>query len=91
MIEITTLELKRIAFKVLCQVKEVCDAQNIRYFLDGGTLLGAVRHGGYIPWDDDIDICMPRPDYEKFIDYCKNNDTAFGVACYQTDIINFVF
>lgn len=85
MIEIASDELKQIAFNVLCQVKAVCEDQNIRYFLDGGTLLGAVRHGGFIPWDDDIDICMPRPDYERFIEYCKNNDTSFGVVSHKID------
>lgn len=83
--ELSIAELKQIAFNVLCKVRDVCEAQKIRYFLDGGTLLGAVRHGGFIPWDDDIDICMPRPDYERFIDYCQNNDTEFKVISNKTD------
>lgn len=78
-------ELKKIAFEVLCRVRDVCVSLGLRYFLDGGTLLGAIRHKGYIPWDDDIDICMPRPDYDKFIEYCKNNKTSFGLVSNEID------
>ena len=52
--------------EVLEDIDKVCKKHNIRYFAEWGTLLGAVRHGGFIPWDDDLDICMFRDDYEKF-------------------------
>lgn len=59
-------ELRQIQLEILDEVHSFCVSRHLSYSLCGGTLLGAVRHGGYIPWDDDIDIFMPRPDYERF-------------------------
>ncbi|MCR5294616.1 MAG: LicD family protein, partial [Lachnospiraceae bacterium] len=64
--------LKRIwaaQMEVLSDIDRVCRRHNIKWFADCGTLMGAVRHGGYIPWDDDLDICMLRDDYERFLKY----------------------
>ena len=65
--ELNINEIRKVQLAILKEVAQYCDENNIRYSLAYGTLLGAIRHKGYIPWDDDIDIFMPRPDYERFI------------------------
>lgn len=66
-------EIKQISLNILIDVASFCDENNIKYYLACGTLLGAIRHKGFIPWDDDLDIMMPRPDYNRFIDTYKND------------------
>lgn len=66
-------DIQLVQFDILKSFAKCCDENGFRYYLCGGTLLGAIRHKGFIPWDDDIDVLMPRPDYEKFISWCKNN------------------
>jgi len=56
---------------ILDVLDEICARHNLRYFIDFGTLLGAYRHNGFIPWDDDLDITMPWPDYCQFVNICK--------------------
>lgn len=60
-------EIRKIQLDILIQVDKFCREHKLRYSLGYGTLIGAVRHKGFIPWDDDIDIMMPRPDYERFL------------------------
>lgn len=79
-------ELKKIQKEILDEVVKFCEENNIRYFLAYGTMLGAIRHKGYIPWDDDIDIHMPRPDYEKFIElYNKKSDSDYQIVTHELD------
>lgn len=73
-VQLTQLEIAK-------EVKRVCDENNIRYFLYRGTFLGAVRHKGFIPWDDDMDFGMLRSDYEKF---CRIAQEKLNAAyCFQ--------
>lgn len=69
--ELNVLKAKELF--MLEYIDNVCREQGIKYSLAAGTLLGAVRHEGFIPWDDDIDIMMLREDYEKFLLYCNKN------------------
>lgn len=71
--EVELSELKGIQINILKYVKEICNEYGLRYYLCGGTLLGAIRHKGFIPWDDDIDIFMPIDDYKKFIELFNKN------------------
>lgn len=71
--ELTIKETQAVSLEILKIIADICDEQNLRYSLIYGTLIGAIRHHGYIPWDDDVDIMMPRPDYDKLLAYLKNN------------------
>lgn len=61
-----------VQLEVLRVIDEICTRHNIAYYADWGTLLGAIRHKGFIPWDDDLDICMMRKDYERFLKIAEN-------------------
>lgn len=78
-------QVKQVEYALLCKIDDVCSKEGISYSLVGGTLLGAVRHKGFIPWDDDIDIAMPRADYEHFFEYCKTHDCDFEGFCAESN------
>lgn len=60
-------KIHKVVLYILLSFDKICRENNLTYFLDSGTALGAVRHGGFIPWDDDVDVGMPRKDYERFL------------------------
>ena len=89
-IELTTNELRQlqlIELEMLIEVDRICRKCGIKYTLDGGTLIGAVRHNGFIPWDDDLDVTFVHEEYEKFYEACKTElDTErFFFQDYRTD------
>lgn len=68
---LTLAELQGELLKLLLRFDAFCKERGLRYSLDSGMLLGAVRHKGFIPWDDDVDVDMPRPDYERLMAFEK--------------------
>ena len=78
-------ELKTIQLDLLQKTADFCENNGLRYFLCGGTLIGAIRHKGYIPWDDDIDIAMPRPDYDRFIRTFNQSTNYYQVVNLDTN------
>lgn len=80
-VEIQTEELKALELDVLRYIQRKCQENGLRYYLMFGTLLGAVRHKGFIPWDDDIDIAMTRPDFKKLMDLAEaDQDSPYKVV-----------
>lgn len=71
-------EIQGVSLEVLKDITDLMDSNGFEYILAYGTLLGAIRHKGFIPWDDDIDIMMPRPDYENFLKYTSENKVKLG-------------
>ena len=90
--------LQEIELENLRMLMEICEKNHLRYYLIGGSLLGAMRHRGFIPWDDDIDVGLPRPDYNRFVQIAKGYLPAHmdvktmssdpNYKCYFTRLIN---
>jgi lipopolysaccharide cholinephosphotransferase len=90
-IDIDIRDVQIIQLEILLELDKICKRNNIKYQLFAGTLLGAIRHNGFIPWDDDIDVCMLRSDYEKFIKVC-NHDLAssYFLQNYKSDKYSYL-
>lgn len=84
-------EMKRLQVCILKDLANFCDEKNIKYFLGYGTLLGAIRHKGFIPWDDDIDIIMPRPDYNEFLKLANGNLNTNYHALSMNNTKNYIY
>ncbi len=90
--------LQKIELENLDVLISVCEKYNLRYYLIGGTLIGVLRHQGFIPWDDDIDVGLPRPDYNRFVELIKKELPEYmdvktmtsdpNYKCYFTRLIN---
>lgn len=86
--DIRTLQLK--CLDILLYFQKICEKNHLTFYLAGGTAIGALRHKGFIPWDDDIDVFMPRPDYEKLTKIWNSEaDTSRYIFCRSTDKINY--
>lgn len=72
-------------YKLALEFKKICKQNNLKYFIIAGSLLGAVRHGGFIPWDDDIDFAMPRPDYKRFLELAKEINFPYKLRDFSVD------
>lgn len=78
---LTTEEFKSLTLDMMDHFAHFCEENSLRYVIDYGTLLGAVRHKGFIPWDDDIDVTMPREDYRRFLNMVNKQKKVIGGVC----------
>lgn len=83
-------KVKHYLLETMDYFHEFCETHNLEYFIIGGTLLGAIRHEGFIPWDDDIDVIMPKKDYKKILNLLNSIDSPYELLNYKFDK-NYVY
>ena len=88
-VKLTAEQVQQRQLEILAAVDQFCRANELHYFINYGTLIGAVRHQGFIPWDDDIDISMPRADYERFLQLFGKKQQRYRVLSLAHDTVYF--
>lgn len=82
----TLRKVQLVQLEIAKEIKRVCEENNIKYFLTAGTLLGAIRHKGFIPWDDDLDIAMLKKDYDRFLEIAPEKlNKEYEIQNWYTD------
>ena len=93
--QLSLQEIKDTELNILLEFQKICDELGLTFYLCGGSLLGAVRHKGFIPWDDDIDICMARPEYDRLAKLARENSIRkpewLEIVCYENGTSRFPF
>ena len=80
-------EKQKLLLQLFREVDAICKKHDLRYVMAGGTLIGVLRNEGFIPWDDDVDIYMPKSDWDKFVEICQNEmPPNRAVYCAEVDI-----